>query len=337
MTIAAAGMDLGCLGEASERLPRQFAAFDSASEWLNSPPLLASALRGTVVLVNFWTFTCINWLRTLPYVRGWAEKYRQQLVVIGVHTPEFEVEHHIDHVRAAVRQLRVEHPVTIDNDYTIWRAFDNHYWPATYLIDARGRIRYRHFGEGAYDEIERAIQRALKDTIGSPDESLVSISPTGVEAQADWNNLKSGENYVGYARTENFASRGGRVLDRPHAYDTPTRLSLHQWALSGDWTLGKQAAVLNNPHGRIQYRFHARDLHLVMGPGRQSQPIRFRVSLDGQLPADAHGVDVDTEGHGLVAEPRLYQLIRQLDRIVDRHFEVEFFDAGVEALAFTFG
>src|SRR5215211_391867 len=310
-----------------------------ATAWLNSEPLTAASLRGRVVLVNVWTYTCINWLRTMPYVRAWAEKYKDQgLVVIGVHAPEFPVERDLDNVRRAATDLRVNYPIAVDNDFAIWRAFDNHYWPALYLVDAQGRVRHHQFGEGEYAQSERMIQQLLAEAgAGGIDRELVSVVGRGVEAAPDWDNLRSPENYVGYDRTENFASPGGAALDQRHVYTPPARLSLNQWALAGDWTMGRQALVLNEANGRIAYRFHARDLHLAMGPAAPGTAVRFRVRIDGQPPGAAHGVDVDEQGNGTVTEQRLYQLIRQPKPIVDRQFEIEFFGPGVEVFAFTFG
>jgi thiol-disulfide isomerase/thioredoxin len=338
MTIAAAHLGVFGSVDAKDGGPRELAAIGNAAEWLNSPRLTPSSLAGKVVLVDFWTYTCINWLRTLPYLRAWAEKYRQGLVVIGVHTPEFEVEKHVDNVRRAVQQMRIEYPVVLDNDYSIWRAFNNQYWPALYFVDARGRVRQHHFGEGGYERSEITIQQLLTEAgvtgIGT---GAVSVDARGVEAPADWDSLKSPENYVGHDRTESFASPGGGDLDRRRVYVAPVRLALNQWALAGEWTMGRQATVLSSPNGRIVYHFHARDLHLVMGPPRQGVPVRFRVSMDGQPPGPAHGLDVDEKGNGTVVEPRLYQLIRQPTPIVDRQFEIAFLDAGVETFAFTFG
>jgi thiol-disulfide isomerase/thioredoxin len=310
-----------------------------ATQWLNSPPLTPAALRGKVVLVQFWTYTCINWLRTLPYLRAWAERYQQHgLVVLGVHTPEFDFEHDLDNVRRAVKDLRVQYPVAVDNDYAIWSAFDNHYWPALYLVDAQGRIRHHRFGEGGYEESEMILQQLLAEAGSAAiGQQLVSANATGVEAAADWDSLRSPENYLGYQRTENFASPDGAVLDTPHVYALPTRLRLNHWALWGDWTVKLQAIVLNQADGRIAYRFHARDLHLVMGPAAPGTPVRFRVLIDGQAPGTAHGTDVDEAGDGTVTRPRLYQLIRQPGPITERPFEVTFLDPGVQAYAFTFG
>jgi thiol-disulfide isomerase/thioredoxin len=318
---------------------RELASLGSATGWLNSQPLTAATLRGKVVLIDVWTYTCINWLRTLPHVRAWAEKYKTQgLVVIGVHSPEFAFEHDVDNVRRAAHDMRVEYPIAIDNDFAIWRAFKNQYWPALYFVDAQGLTRHHQFGEGDYERSERTIQELLTEAgargIGH---ELVSVEGQGTEAAADWGNLKSPENYVGYERTENFASAGGAVLNERHVYAAPTRLRLNQWALSGDWTVGRQATALNRANGRIAYRFHARDLHLVMGPAARGARVRFRLTLDGQAPGAAHGIDVDAQGNGVVAEQRLYQLVRQPQPIADRQFEIEFLDPGVEALAFTFG
>jgi thiol-disulfide isomerase/thioredoxin len=312
---------------------------DGATAWLNSPLLNSEELRGKVVAVDFWTYTCINWLRTLPYIRAWAERYRDHgLVVIGVHTPEFPFEHDIDNVRRAVQEMRVTYPVAIDNEYAVWEAFDNHYWPALYLIDAQGHIRYQQFGEGDYEEAEEAIKELLAEAgdTGIEDE-LVTVGPHGLEVAADWAHLASGENYLGHERSNGFASPGGAVVGEQSAYSTPERLGRNQWALSGQWTVEPGFVALNAANGRIVYRFHARDVHLVMGPTAHGSSVRFRVGLDGQVPGDAHGSDVDAQGEGLVSEQRLHQLIRQPGSIADRTFEIEFLDAGVEAYAFTFG
>jgi thiol-disulfide isomerase/thioredoxin len=315
------------------------ASLDRASAWLNSPPLTAAALRGKVVLIDFWTYTCINWRRTLPYVRGWAEKYREQgLVVIGVAAPEFAFEKNVDNVRWAVEDMRIDYPVAVDNDHVIWRAFDNQYWPALYFIDAQGRVRHHHFGEGAYDQSEMIIQKLLTEAgAGAIDRELVSVNPQGAEAEADWRNLKSAENYVGYERTENFASPGGAAPDKPRMYQLPATLRLNEWALSGDWTVKAETTMLNKPNGGIAYRFHARDLHLVMGPAAPGTSVGFRVRIDGQPPGAAHGVDVDEQGEGTLSQQRMYQLIRQPKPIADRAFEIEFLGPGVEVFAFTFG
>jgi thiol-disulfide isomerase/thioredoxin len=342
---------IGALGE-DQRVPQpmtsatvqlpvegQFPSLGGAIEWLNSPPLTAAGLRGKVVLIDFWTYTCINWLRTLPYVRAWAEKYRNHgLVVIGVHTPEFPFEHNVDNVRRAAKDMRVSYPIAIDNDYAVWRAFDNEYWPALYFVDAQGRFRHHQFGEGDYEQSERIIQQLLTEAgAAGVGRELVSVDARGAEVAADWDNLKSGENYVGYERTQNFASRGGAVAGKPNVYAAPARLKLNDWALSGDWTVEKGFTVLNKSNGRIAYRFHARDLHLVLGPAVSGASVRFRVLIDGKPPLAAHGADADEQGNGTVTEQRLYQLIRQPQPIADRQFEIEFLDPGVQAFAFTFG
>jgi thiol-disulfide isomerase/thioredoxin len=317
----------------------QLPSLSGATGWLNSPRLTAADLRGKVVLVDFWTYTCINWLRTLPYVRAWAEMYKDHgLVVIGVHTPEFDFEHDLDSVRRAATDLQVDYPIAIDNDYAIWDAFDNRYWPALYFADAQGRIRHHRFGEGDYEKSEATIQRLLTDAgLSDISHDLVSVDARGVEAAADWDSLWSPENYLGYARTENFASSNGAVLDTRHVYAAPARLRLNHWALAGTWTVKRQATVLHQADGRIAYRFHARDLHLVMAPAAPGGPIRFRVLIDGQPPGAAHGTDVDGQGNGTVTQPRLYQLVRQPGPVTDRTFEIAFLDPGVAAYAFTFG
>jgi thiol-disulfide isomerase/thioredoxin len=313
--------------------------FDGATGWLNSPPLMAAGLRGHVVLVQFWTYTCINWLRTLPYVRAWADRYQDQgLLVIGVHTPEFGFEHDLDNVRRAVNDLGVDYPVAIDNDYGIWSAFDNHYWPAFYFVDAQGQIRHHRFGEGDYQQSEMILQQLLAEAgSGGTDQDLVSVDARGVEVAADWASLRSPENYLGYERTDNFVAPNGSILDTSYAYAAPERLQLNHWALSGDWTVKQQAIVLNQAGGRILYRFHARDVQLVMAPTTPGGPIRFRVHLDEQPPGAAHGTDIDDQGDGTLTEPRLYQLVRQPGPVTDRTFEATFLDPGVHAYAFTFG
>lgn len=310
-----------------------------AIAWLNSKPLTVDGLRGKVVLINFWTYTCINWLRQLPYVRAWAEKYKDQgLVVIGIHTPEFEFEKNIDNVRRASTEMKIDYPITVDNDYEVWRAFGNHYWPALYFIDTQGRIRHHRFGEGEYEQSEKVIQQLLSESgTGRVGQEMVEVDARGFEAAADWNSLKSPENYLGYERTENFASPSAAVINKPHLYTVPAQLKLNQWALSGDWTIRRQAIVLNKSGGRIAYRFHARDLHLVMGPAERGTSVRFRVLVDGQPVVAVRGLDVDGQGEGTATEQRLYQLIRQPQPISDRQFEIEFLDSGVEAFAFTFG
>jgi thiol-disulfide isomerase/thioredoxin len=317
----------------------ELASLERADAWINSPALTPEALRGKVVLIDFWTYTCINWLRTLPYVRAWAEKYRDQgLVVIGVHAPEFAFEKNLANVRSAVKEMRIGYPVAVDNDHAIWRAFKNQYWPALYFVDAQGRVRHHYFGEGGYEQSEMVIQQLLAEAgAAGIDRKPVSVDGQGFEAAADWANLMSGENYLGFDRTQNFASPGGAVADKPRMYERPARLRLNEWALSGDWTVTNQATVLNKPNGSIAYRFHARDVHLVMGPAVPGTSVQFRVLIDGRPPNAAHGIDVDAQGNGTVTEQRLYQLIRQPGTIADRQFEIEFLGSGVEAFAFTFG
>jgi thiol-disulfide isomerase/thioredoxin len=299
----------------------RFPSLDGASGWLNTEPLTMPGLLGHVVLVQFWTYTCVNWLRTLPYIRAWAKRYEDRgLVVLGVHTPEFPFEHEIDNVRRAATELRIDYPIAIDNDYAIWQAFDNRYWPAVYVVDREGQIRHHRFGEGEYERTEEVVQQLLGIS-----EAPVAVEAEGVEAAADWDTLESPENYLGYARTEN--------LESPEA----SALSLNHWAPRGDWTVDRGASVLNEAGGAISYRFHARDLNVVMGPAARGAAVPFRVTLDGQEPGAAHGVDVDAEGNGTVAEQRLYQLIRQPGPVDDRTFEITFLASGVEAYAFTFG
>jgi thiol-disulfide isomerase/thioredoxin len=310
-----------------------------ATGWLNSPPLTTADLRGKVVLVDFWTYTCINWLRTLGYVRAWAEKYEDQgLVVVGVHTPEFPFEQDVENVREAAKDMTVEYPVALDSDYAVWRAFSNRYWPAVYIADAEGQIRHHQFGEGGYEECERVIQRLLREAgrEGISDD-LVSVADESFEAQADWANLESPETYLGYEQAQRFASPVGVALDEPRTYVAPHPLQLNDWALSGDWTVQRRASVLNQAEGRIAFRFHARDVHLVMGPRARGTSVPFRVLVDGEPPGAAHGLDVNEEGHGTVAEQRLYQLIREPGSITDRTFEITYLAPGVEAYAFTFG
>ncbi len=329
------------LHTASVRLPVEgtLPSFGGATGWLNSPPLTPADLRGKVVLVDFWTYTCINWLRQLPYVRAWAGKYTGHgLVVLGVHTPEFAFEHNADNVRRAVKDMRVNYPVAIDNNYAVWRAFDNHYWPALYFADAQGQVRHHHFGEGEYQRSEMIIQQLLAEAgSGDTGRELVSPDAGGIEATANWASLRTPENYTGYQRTENFASPGGVIPDRPHVYAAPARLPLNHWALSGQWTAEEQATTANTAGGQIAYRFHARDLHLVMGPAAPETSVRYRVLLDGQPPGPAHGIDVDSQGDGTVTEQRLYQLIRQPGSVTERTFEITFLDPGVQVYAFTFG
>ena len=313
-----------------------------AVEWLNSPPLTADALRGKVVLIDVWTYSCINCLRTLPYVKAWAQKYRDQgLVVIGVHAPEFAFERNVDNVRKATRDLGIDYPVAIDNNFAIWRALNNQYWPAHYFVDAQGQIRHHHFGEGEYAESEKVIQQLLVEA-GHASAANVATGLTkggaqGVQLAADGADMRSPETYVGYQRAENFASPGGQTRDQVHDYAAPKRLSVNDWGLAGEWKVGGERATLAATQGRIVYRFHARDLHLVLGPSPDGKPVRFRVSIDGAAPGAAHGTDVAADGSGTVTEERLYQLVRQTGAIEDHTFSIEFLDAGVEAYAFTFG
>jgi cytochrome c biogenesis protein CcdA/thiol-disulfide isomerase/thioredoxin len=311
-------------------------SLDGAVQWLNSPPLTGEALKGKVVLIDFWTYSCINCLREIPYVRAWAEKYKSQgLVVIGVHAPEFAFERNIDNVKKAVADLRIGFPVAIDNDYAIWRAFNNQFWPAEYFVDAKGHIRHHQFGEGDYDQSERVIQQLLAEAgHASVPGGLVAVKASGAEAAADTNDVQSEETYIGYVRAQNFISPGGAVkgVASEYAAGTPR---LNQWGLSGNWTVDGEHATLNAKDGGIVYRFHARDLHLVLGSGGGS--VRFRVTIDGKAPGDNHGADVDAGGQGIVTGQRLYQLIRQSGPITDHTFDIQFLDPGAQAFAFTFG
>jgi thiol-disulfide isomerase/thioredoxin len=310
-----------------------------ATAWLNSTPLTEGAVHGKVILIDFWTYTCINWRRTLPYIRAWADKYREHgLIVIGVHTPEFSFEKDIDNVRRETAALTIDYPVAVDSNYAIWRTFHNQYWPALYIVDARGRIRHHVFGEGSYEESERAIQQLLAETgnLNVP-RDVLSLAPQGAEAAADERNLKTPETYVGYQQAQRFASPGGAVPDSPLRYAPPSTLRLNEWALDGEWTIGSEAASLNRPGGRVVYRFHARDVNLVMGASKKGSPIKFRVWLDGVSLGTAHGLDVDNEGNGIVGDPRMYQLIRQSGPISDRTLVIEFLDRSVDVFDFTFG
>jgi cytochrome c biogenesis protein CcdA/thiol-disulfide isomerase/thioredoxin len=314
-------------------------SLDGATQWLHSAPLTAAQLRGKVVLVDFWTYSCINCLRALPYVKAWAEKYRDQgLVVIGVHAPEFAFERDVSNVQKAVKDLGIDYPVAIDNQYKIWRAFNNQYWPAHYLIDAHGRLRYHHFGEGQYAESERAIQQLLQEA-GSAQrgQGLTEVKALGVQQAADQDSVRSPETYVGYQRAENFASTPKAVHGQAATYALPGRLLLNAWGLAGRWTVGAESATLAGRSGRIVYRFHARDVHLVLGPGPDGKPVRFKVSIDGKPPGPGHGMDVAADGSGIVTEQRLYQLVRQPGDISERTFSIEFLDPAVSAYAFTFG
>ncbi|CAK0766855.1 cytochrome c biogenesis protein CcmG, thiol:disulfide interchange protein DsbE [Azospirillaceae bacterium] len=322
-------------------LPVEGAApsLDGAVAWLNSPPLSIESLRGKVVLVDFWTYSCINCLRSLPYVRAWAEKYKDAgLVVIGVHAPEFAFEKSLNNVAKAVRDLKIQYPVVVDNNYALWRGFDNHYWPAHYFIDAQGRIRFHHFGEGEYKHSEEVIRQLLAEAGKSVVlNSAVGVSADGIQAPSDFAAIHSPETYLGYARTENFQSPGGVLRDRRHVYGAPSLLRLNEWALAGEWTVENERAALGAPGGRIVFRFQARDLHLVLGPGEDGKPVQFRVRLDGTPPGRDHGVDINEEGVGTISGQRLYQLIRQSEPGRERRFEIEFLDPGAHAFAFTFG
>jgi thiol-disulfide isomerase/thioredoxin len=303
-----------------------------ATEWLNSEPLDPARLRGSVVLVNFWTLTCINWLRQEPYVRAWSQAYRDDgLVVIGVHTPEFSFEHDIELVRRATKERGIDYPVAVDNDYGIWSAFDNHYWPALYFVDREGIVRDQHFGEGRYEESERVIQ----DLLGIERE-LVPVVGLGVEAEADWDHLRTPETYLGYGRGERFASPDGAEPNQVRIYELPERLRSNHWALAGAWTIGRENLVLEEAGGSIAFRFDARDAHLVLSPGAH-EPIPFRVLVDGEPPGPSHGVDVDDNGNGMLRHGRMYQLVREHDAVRERTLEITFLEPGAEAYSFTFG
>jgi hypothetical protein len=323
------------LGQPARELP----SFDGATAWLNSEPLTPGGLRGKVVLVEFCTYSCVNWLRTVPYVRAWDERYRDDgLVVIGAHTPEFQFEHDVEKIRSALEQMGVRYPIAVDNDYGVWRAFDNNYWPALYFADAEGRIRHHRFGEEDYERSEAVIQELLTEAGATgADGGLSSVNADGVYAPADWETLGSPETYVGYARASGFASPGGLIGDRSHFYEVPSRLDLNQWSLSGDWTVGDQPTELNEPGGRITHRFHARDVNLVMGARHGEGSVAFEIRVDGEPPGESHGLDVDEAGSGTVAEERLYQLVRHPGGDSDRTFEITFREAGVQAYVFTFG
>jgi thiol-disulfide isomerase/thioredoxin len=338
-----AGLIVLAIGAAlATRGPPQRAQLPSlagATEWLNSPPLTPAALRGKVVLVDFWTFTCINWLRTLPYLRAWATKYGNQgLVIVGVHTPEFGIEKDVRDIRRSAKDFGVEYPIAIDSGSAIWRAFDNRYWPALYLYDAQGHLRHRQFGEGGYEHAEQIVQQLLEEAgARDVDHRLATPEVRAIEESADVLSLRSPETYVGHDRADRFASPGGAARDQRRAYRFPEKFALNDWALSGDWTIGGEAALSNDRNSRLAYRFHARDLNIVMAPATRASPVRFRVLIEGNPPGAAHGVDVDDQGLGAVTEPRLYQLVRQPGSVADRRFEVEFLDPGVKVFSFTFG
>ena len=323
----------------TDAAPTTLPDLSGATAWINSPPLTPASLRGKVVLVDFWTYSCINCLRTLPYVKAWYAKYKDSgFVVLGVHTPEFPFEKDESNVRKAVHDLGILYPVAMDNDYSIWQSFNNQYWPAHYFIDATGRIRYHQFGEGNYDQSEAWIRSLLEEADHQPISATpTSVAATGTEAAPDSNDVRSPETYIGYDRAANFVSPGGFKQDTPQEYDAPATLALNQWALAGKWKDEEQIATLLSPTGSIVYRFHARDLHLVLGPSKDGKPIRFRVTIDGKAPGADHGMDTDANGYGTVTENRLYQLIRQQNGVQDRTFRIEFLGPGVRAYSFTFG
>ena len=331
--IASAFQQMSCAALGNEpTLP----SLNGATEWINSPPLTPEGLRGKVVLVNFWTYTCVNWTRTLPYVRAWAEKYRDQgLVVIGAHTPEFPFEKDIDNVRWAAKVMNVDYPIAVDSNYGIWRAFDNNYWPAVYLADVNGTLRFHHFGEGNYDGTERTIQRLLNDAGKKTDGELVKVNPRGLEVPADYGRLRSPENYLGYRQGKGFAS--DILEDTPKKYSVPASLGLNQWALNGNWTIKEGPVVLNEANGSIVYRFHGRDVNLIMSPPFKGSSVRFTVKVDGKPLGGSHGEDTDAQGNGILTRQRCYQLVRLQEKITDRTFEIQFAEPGVEAYDFTFG
>jgi thiol-disulfide isomerase/thioredoxin len=321
------------------RSTHQLPELDGATAWLNSEPLTPAGLRGKVVVLEFCTYSCINWLRTVPYVRGWAEKYADHgLVVIGAHSPEFEFEHDVDSIRRALEAMGIEYPIAVDNDFAVWRAFENNAWPALYFADAEGRIRHEHDGEEDYERSEQVIQQLLGDAgFDGFSQDLVSVDAGGVYAPADWETLRSPESYVGYERAQNFASPEGLAFDESRVYSDPSQLRLNEWSLSGGWTVGRQIAELNEANGRIGFQFQARDVNLVMGGRDPETPVRFEIRIDGQPPGAAHGLDVDEQGNGTVAEARLYQLVRQPDTATEHLVEITFLDDGVQAYVFTFG
>jgi thiol-disulfide isomerase/thioredoxin len=314
-------------------------SLSGASSWLNTKPLDLAGLRGKVVLIEFWTYTCINWRRALPYTREWALKYKDHgLVVIGVHTPEFSFEYKLANVSRAIDEMSIGYPVALDNDFKIWNSFQNQYWPALYLIDAKGKLRYQKFGEGDYAEAERQIQKILNEaSVKDVSNDVIDLHPDGYEAAADWGQLLSPENYLGYTRTTGFASPQGIVTNKRLLYSLPKQLKLNQWALSGTWIMGKEHVQLSKGPGKLIYRFHARDLHLILGPAIPGTSVKFRVLIDGKPPGSAHGLDIDSNGAGKVTEQRMYQLVRQQVPVAERQFEIEFLDPGVEVYNFTFG
>jgi thiol-disulfide isomerase/thioredoxin len=338
--LAILALSIGVVAQAAP-LPDEgrMPSLEGSQGWVNTGPLDTTRLRGKVVLVNFWTFTCINWIRTLPYLRGWSAKYSDQgLVVLGVHSPEFDFEQEFPRVAGATQRLGISYPILVDSKHEVWRSFRNQYWPATYLVDAKGRVRLHHFGEGHYEEIERAIQQLLREA-GATSVSSELLKPafTGAEVVADSNTLGSPENYLGFDRTVGFVSPGGLRRNRSAAYEAPRRIVVNEWGLVGGWSAGRQAVTLDRAPGRLIYRFHSRDLNLVMGSTTPGTPVRFRITIDGAAPGNNHGADTDAHGIGTVSEHRLYQLLRQAPPIKDRLFEIEFLDAGLEAFAATFG
>lgn len=314
-------------------------SLSGATGWINSTPLNGKALKGKVVLVDFWDYSCINCIRAVPYIRAWAEKYKDSgLVVIGVHTPEFDFEKQLANVQKAVQKFDIPYPVALDSDYKIWDAFHNQYWPASYFIDAKGKVRFEHFGEGNYDQSERWIQQLLKEANANPmPPNTVTVRAEGAQAAADMNDIRSPETYIGYARAEHFSSPGGIKYDAEHNYTEPNAPKLNEWGLAGQWIDHEQVAILKSPGGKIVFHFHARDLHLVLGPSADGKPVRFRVTIDGKAPGENHGVDTDAEGNGVVTTFRLYQLVRQKGAVTDHIFTIEFEDPGVQAFSFTFG
>jgi thiol-disulfide isomerase/thioredoxin len=310
-----------------------------ATGWVNSKPLTAKELKGRVVLVDFWTYSCINCLRSLPYIEAWAQKYKNSgLVVIGVHTPEFDFEKELPNVQKAVQKFGITYPIALDSNHAIWDAFHNEYWPAHYFIDAEGKVRFEHFGEGDYDQSEHWIQELLQERAAKPmPATTVSVHAQGVEAAADMNDVRSPETYIGYTRAEHFASPGGIRQDAEKTYTAPAQPRLNEWGLAGNWVDHTQSAVLKSAGGKIVFHFHARDLHLVLGPTADGKPVRFRVTIDGHAPGENHGVDIDAQGNGVVTDHRLYQLLRQEGAVADHIFTIEFEDPGVQAFSFTFG
>ncbi len=321
-----------------DRRPNALAGLTS-TVWINSPPLTGESLKGKIVVVDFWTYSCINCLRTLPYLKAWWNKYnRSGLLIIGVHTPEFPFEKDEASVRRVVRDLGILYPVTLDNDYKIWRSFQNEYWPAHYFIDTAGHVRYQYFGEGDYDQSETWIRDLLKEAnVKNIPDSPTDVSAAGVELPPSGGDHRSPETYVGYDRAEHFASPGDLYRDEVRVYRLPSRLKVNEWALSGTWNVEAQLATLVSSSGQIAYRFHARDLHLVLGPASTGNPVRFRVTIDGKAPGPDHGVDTDANGDGVITEHRLYQLIRERPNTQNHEFRIEFLDSGAQAYAFTFG